>query len=86
MLAIRTSGPIRIAVSNFMPTKFDSQTQILRLLHNSPLKLDFTFIWMDTHESNNATEGHPHALVSADGLTLRGAPVQNRSKLQSIIG
>ena len=45
--------PLRIAVLNLMPTKIVTETQILRLLGNTPLQVDITFIRMETHESRN---------------------------------
>ena len=50
--------PLRIAVLNLMPTKIVTETQILRLLGNSPLQVDITFIRMGTHESKNTPEEH----------------------------
>jgi len=77
--------PLRIAVLNLMPTKIVTETQILRLLSNSPLQLDITFIRMETHESKNTPSKHLDAFYESldevlherfDGLIITGAPVE----------
>jgi homoserine O-succinyltransferase len=77
--------PLRIAVLNLMPTKIVTETQILRLLGNSPLQVDITFIRMGTHESKNTPEQHLDAFYESlddvlherfDGLIITGAPVE----------
>ncbi len=77
--------PLRIAVLNLMPTKLVTETQLLRLLGNSPLQVDITFIRMETHESRNTPAGHLEAFYeplekvleeSFDGLVITGAPVE----------
>src|SRR5271157_2458837 len=77
--------PLRIAVLNLMPTKIVTETQILRLLGNSPLQVDITFIRMGTHESKNTPEEHLDAFYESldevlherfDGLIITGAPVE----------
>ena len=51
--------PLRIAIVNLMPTKVDTETQLLRLLGNTPLQVQITLLRMDSHESNNTTPGAP---------------------------
>jgi len=77
--------PLRIAVLNLMPTKIVTETQLLRLLGNSPLQVDITFIRMDTHESKNTPSEHLDAFYESldqvlherfDGLVMTGAPVE----------
>ncbi len=77
--------PLRIAVLNLMPTKIVTETQILRLLGNSPLQIDITFIRMGTHESKNTPAKHLDAFYESldevlherfDGLVITGAPVE----------
>ena len=77
--------PLRIAVLNLMPTKIVTETQILRLLSNSPLQLDIRFIRMETHESKNTPSKHLDAFYESldevlherfDGLIITGAPVE----------
>jgi homoserine O-succinyltransferase/O-acetyltransferase len=77
--------PLRIAVLNLMPTKIVTETQLLRLLGNSPLQVDITFIRMETHESKNTPPEHLEAFYEPldsvlterfDGLIVTGAPVE----------
>jgi homoserine O-succinyltransferase len=77
--------PLRIAVLNLMPTKIVTETQLLRLLGNSPLQVDITFIRMETHESKNTPAEHLDAFYESldevlgerfDGLVITGAPVE----------
>jgi homoserine O-succinyltransferase len=77
--------PLRIAVLNLMPTKIVTETQLLRLLGNSPLQVDITFIRMGSHESKNTPAEHLDAFYESldevlherfDGLVITGAPVE----------
>jgi len=77
--------PLRIAVLNLMPTKIVTETQLLRLLGNSPLQVDITFIRMGSHESKNTPSEHLDAFYESldevlherfDGLVITGAPVE----------
>jgi homoserine O-succinyltransferase len=77
--------PLRIAVLNLMPTKIVTETQLLRLLGNTPLQIDITFIRMGTHESKNTPAEHLDAFYESldevlherfDGLVITGAPVE----------
>ncbi len=77
--------PMRIAVLNLMPTKIVTETQLLRLLGNTPLQLDITFIRMSSHESKNTPSEHLDAFYEPletvlgerfDGLIITGAPVE----------
>ncbi|MCL2179572.1 MAG: homoserine O-succinyltransferase [Treponema sp.] len=79
--------PLRVAIINLMPTTIDTETQLLRLLGNSPLQVDITFLNMGSHISKNAPPGHLEKFyLSAeeivyrktrfDGLIITGAPVE----------
>ena len=77
--------PLRIAVLNLMPTKIVTETQLLRLLGNSPLQVDITFIHMESHDSKNTSPEHLEAFYESldevlherfDGLVITGAPVE----------
>ena len=50
--------PLKVAIANLMPTTIDTEIQLLRLLSNSPLQVDITFLCMGSHESRNAPPGH----------------------------
>ncbi|GHV60770.1 homoserine O-succinyltransferase [Spirochaetia bacterium] len=77
--------PLKVAIVNLMPTTLDTEIQILRLLGNSPLQVDITFLRMGSHESRNAPPGHlekfyinSHSILDErfDGLIITGAPVE----------
>jgi homoserine O-succinyltransferase len=79
--------PLNVAIVNLMPTTVDTEIQLLRLLGNSPLQVNITFLRMGSHESKNAPPGHLEKFyISAeeiiemkirfDGLIITGAPVE----------
>jgi len=77
--------PLRIAILNLMPTKINTETQLLRLLGNSPLQVEIDLLHMDSHESRNTPMEHllEHYSTFADirdqtfdGLVITGAPVE----------
>ncbi|MDR2864994.1 MAG: homoserine O-succinyltransferase [Spirochaetaceae bacterium] len=77
--------PLKVAIVNLMPTTLETEIQLLRLLGNSPLQVDITFLRMGSHHSNNAPPGHLDRFYvnSAkamkerfDGLIITGAPVE----------
>jgi len=77
--------PLRIALLNLMPTKIQTETQILRLLSNTPLQVEITLLHMDTHEAKNTPQSHLDAFyktfedvkhLNFDGLVITGAPVE----------
>jgi homoserine O-succinyltransferase len=78
--------PLRLAILNLMPTKIATETQLLRLVGNSPLQVDVTLLHMNSHESKNTPAEHlmDHYLTfdqvldeKFDGLIITGAPVEN---------
>ena len=77
--------PLRIAILNLMPTKINTETQLLRLLGNSPIQVEIQLVCMESHESRNTPQEHllEHYLTFADirdltfdGLIITGAPVE----------
>jgi homoserine O-succinyltransferase len=77
--------PLRIAIANLMPTKVDTETQLLRLLGNTPLQVQVTLLRMGSHESRNTPREHLAAFYGTfdevrclkfDGLVVTGAPVE----------
>ncbi len=77
--------PLRILLLNLMPTKIDTETQISRLLSNSPLQVELELIHTRTHKSKNTSEEHLLAFYKTfdqvkdqkfDGLIITGAPVE----------
>jgi homoserine O-succinyltransferase/O-acetyltransferase len=78
--------PLKIAILNLMPTKIVTETQILRLIGNSPLQVDITLLHPATHISRNTPEEHLTKFYKTfedikeekfDGLIITGAPVEN---------
>lgn len=77
--------PMRIAILNLMPTKVTTETQLLRLLSNTPLQIEITLLHMASHRSQNASPEHLDAFYSTfddvadqhfDGLIITGAPIE----------
>jgi homoserine O-succinyltransferase len=77
--------PLRIAIINLMPTKINTETQMLRLLGNTPLQVEITLVRMRSHDSRNTSPEHLEAFYATfadvreqkfDGLVVTGAPVE----------
>ena len=77
--------PLKIAILNLMPTKVTTETQLLRLLGNSPLQVDITLFYTSTHKVKNVSQDHLLAFYKTfdeisplkfDGLIITGAPVE----------
>jgi homoserine O-succinyltransferase/O-acetyltransferase len=78
--------PLRIAIVNLMPTKEVTETQLLRLLGNTPLQVEITLLTMQSHETTNTSKEYMEAFyrtfdsvkhLKFDGLIITGAPVEN---------
>ena len=78
--------PLKLAILNLMPTKVDTETQLSRLLGNSPLQVELTLLHTKTHRSKNTSEEHLLAFYKTfedveeqnfDGLVITGAPVEH---------
>ena len=50
--------PLKIAIVNLMPTKEATETQLLRLLGNTPLQIDISLVQMEGHISTHTAEDH----------------------------
>ena len=50
--------PLKIIILNLMPTKVETETQLLRLLGNSPLQVDIELMQTATHVSKNTSAHH----------------------------
>ena len=50
--------PLKIIILNLMPTKLETETQLLRLLSNSPLQLDIDFLQVKSHKAKNVSRIH----------------------------
>ncbi|MFJ8368683.1 homoserine O-succinyltransferase [Bacillus cereus] len=76
---------LKIAILNLMPTKQDTEAQLLRLIGNTPLQLDVHLLHMESHLSRNVTQEHLTSFYKTfrdienekfDGLIITGAPVE----------
>ena len=77
--------PLKIAILNLMPVKITTETDLVRLLSNSPLQVELDFISLSTHISKNTPREHMLAFYKDfnqiihkkyDGLIITGAPVE----------
>jgi homoserine O-succinyltransferase len=78
--------PLKVAILNLMPTKIATETQLLRLLANSPLQVDITLLHPISHTSKNTPASHLQAFYKTwdqvrterfDGMIITGAPVED---------
>jgi len=77
--------PLSIAIVNLMPTKEITETQMIRLLANTPLQVDLNLLTMGSHESKNTDSKHLENFYKTyegiknqrfDGMIITGAPVE----------
>jgi homoserine O-succinyltransferase len=77
--------PLKVAILNLMPTKVATETQLLRLLGNTPLQIEITLLRTSTQQSKNTPEEHLLSFYQTiyqiqeqkfDALIITGAPVE----------
>ena len=77
--------PLQILLLNLMPTKIDTETQLARLLGNTPLQVELELIHTRSHQSKNTPQEHLFSFYKTfdevqhrkfDGLIITGAPVE----------
>lgn len=77
--------PLKIAILNLMPTKIETETQLARLLGNTPLQVEMTLLHTESYHSKNVNEEHMLAFYKTfdevkdetfDGMVITGAPVE----------
>ncbi len=77
--------PLKILLLNLMPKKIETETQLSRILGNTPLQIELTLIRMKSHVSLNTAQDHLLAFYSTfddvcnekfDGMIITGAPVE----------
>ena len=77
--------PVKIVLLNLMPKKIETETQILRLLSNTPLQVDIELLQAATHVSKNTPEEHLITFYKTfsdikdqkfDGMIITGAPIE----------
>lgn len=77
--------PLRLLILNLMPTKITTETQLLRLLSNSPLQVDVEFLYTASYKPKNVGIDHLDTFYKTfsevenkryDGMIITGAPVE----------
>ncbi|EHF02791.1 homoserine O-succinyltransferase [Olsenella sp. oral taxon 809] len=77
--------PLNLVILNLMPTKIETETQILRLISKSPLQVSCDFMRVSTHESTHVSQDHlvkfydcfeAYEDKNYDGMIITGAPVE----------
>ena len=78
--------PLKIIILNLMPKKIETETQIMRLLSNTPLQVDVELLHVQSHKAKNTSENHLSSFYRTfndvknnyyDGLIITGAPVEH---------
>lgn len=78
--------PLEIAIVNLMPTKIATETQLLRLLGNSPIQVNITLLRTAAHQSTHVSATHLERFYKTfgelkgkrfDGMIITGAPVEH---------
>ncbi len=78
--------PLRLLILNLMPIKITTETDLIRLLSNSPLQIEIDFLHMESHTSKNTAVEHLSAFYKTfdevkssnyDGMIITGAPVEH---------
>ena len=77
--------PLQICILNLMPLKEDTELHLLRVLSNTPLQIDISFMQMSSHQSSNTSPNHLNRFYhpfhelqknTYDGFIITGAPVE----------
>jgi homoserine O-succinyltransferase len=77
--------PLKALILNLMPLKIATETDLIRLLSNTPLQIEIDFLMLSTHESKNTSREHMQAFYKEfdeisqqnyDGMIVTGAPVE----------
>ena len=78
--------PLKIVILNLMPLKITTETDLIRLLSNSPLQIEVNFMKIKSHTSKNTPIEHMKAFYrdfedmrdeKFDGMIITGAPVEH---------
>lgn len=76
--------PLDIIILNLMPTKIETETQLLRLLSNTPLQVNIELLQVKSHKSKNTSQEHMLKFYKTfdeikhnkyDGMIITGAPL-----------
>lgn len=78
--------PLKIVILNLMPIKITTETDLIRLLSNTPLQIELDLLQMDSHECKNTPVEHMMTFYknfdeirksNYDGMIITGAPVEH---------
>ena len=78
--------PLKIVILNIMPTKIETETQLIRLLGNTSLQVDVDLLHMRSHQAKNVSQHHLNTFYKTfdeikdsryDGMIITGAPVEH---------
>lgn len=78
--------PLRIVILNLMPLKITTETDLIRLLSNTPLQMDICFMKLQSHTPKNTPIEHMMMFYKSfeelssqkfDGMIITGAPIEN---------
>lgn len=78
--------PLKIVILNIMPKKIETETQLLRLLSNTPIQVNIDLLHMISHVSKNTPSNHLESFYTSfdeikndwyDGMIITGAPVEH---------
>ncbi|MBS4199364.1 homoserine O-succinyltransferase [Bacillus sp. FJAT-49732] len=78
--------PLNILILNLMPEKQKTEVQLLRLLGNTPLQVNISFLHMETHQSKTVSKSHLDQFYTTfsaiktkyfDGMIITGAPIEH---------
>lgn len=78
--------PLKIGILNLMPTKIQTENQLLRLLSNTPLQVNIKLLYIEEHKSKNTSEEHLERFYydfkdvkdeKFDGMIITGAPIEH---------
>jgi len=77
--------PLKVIILNIMPKKIETESQLMRLLSNTPLQVDIDLLQMASHVSKNTSQDHMASFYKTfdevkndryDGMIITGAPVE----------
>lgn len=77
--------PLEVAILNLMPNKIETETQLIRLLGNTPIQVNATLLTTASYQAKNVSEQHMLSFYKTwdevkhlrfDGLIITGAPVE----------
>lgn len=77
--------PLKVIILNIMPKKIETESQLMRLLSNTPLQVDIELLQVASHTSKNTSQNHLEAFYTTfdeiknkryDGMIITGAPVE----------